>query len=483
MSEPLDLAPSYVEACELAIALQAIPIDELDGPRWISLVRRTRAVIEEVVRQGGARLANETDLAADRLREAEGTNPVDRDFALREAGGALARALSTFGPVRLGEAEGGGETWALWARETSPVVPSFLRARVDKAAGRSQAIVENSFDSPVGEGPDGFQAVEDLRRRLEAGARAAPAPIVISDVNVLGVSLVPAPRCPECGETMGAASASTWACRRSGCPREGQAVDLGIYPFRPVGLSGPPEVQANLDRTFANLGIQAPPLGRAVPGPAAAPTGPRPAPRIPDVAVLAQTLDRLARDVAQTASIVGRRLPDFPPSLRRLICSALDAARSLDLPGSSEAQTVVGIAAGLIDRGLQAIDDGNRGTGAALLKSAAVELQTLARVREVVLAPAQAPADEGLEGPRPGAPVDAPSCFGSFEFLRSCSICALAEACARRMDPEALCRACPANEGGACPADAPCPVGHFRTDKSQIAPAQSSSSPGGPESP
>lgn len=46
------------------------------------------------------------------------------------------------------------------------------------------------------------------------------------------VSLVPAPKCDECGESMVPANDTEWMCEFKGCEAEGEPRGTGIYPVR-----------------------------------------------------------------------------------------------------------------------------------------------------------------------------------------------------------------------------------------------------------
>ena len=478
--------PSYADACNLAQTMIAVPADDLAGPRWDALSRRIEAVLVEVDRQITHSKDNwargELDHARERFGEAVRANPVDRDWALREAGEALSRALSSFGPVRLDPTQvGDAGIWGAWIRDAAARAPRFVRVQVEETAQARDAVrfrarlevVEPAAVGVVGEGRDGFAACDSLVARLQApvGARPGPAPApagevqTIASVVLFGASLVPAPRC-ACGTRMEAASATTWACPSETCSHHEEEVDVGIYPINPVPSRRP--APAEIRDTFANLGIRPIRLGRS----SLADVAPPPGGQVVEADGPTAETRAYADALSASARALGVRIvnegkgnppPPLPPEIETDLQATLVHAETLSTLGAE-------IGRCLLASALSAVRIGRRMTaGARCIEAAQAFAGILPRINrddpdgvDRLRIEGEGPAADpdsaivlgvgGVDGPVAGCPLpecgaapDAetcracvegdeipdPSCFGR-EFdpeTASCSLCARAEAC------------------------------------------------------
>jgi predicted RNA-binding Zn-ribbon protein involved in translation (DUF1610 family) len=103
------------------------------------------------------------------------------------------------------------------------------------------AKVEKPVCSECGSPMEKVEEVRGLNQDVIHTDQPAPFPLKVGETVELGLdftrfsaSLVPAPRCTECGEEMVPASATEWLCPSLECKAHGQPRCMGVYPAKMV---------------------------------------------------------------------------------------------------------------------------------------------------------------------------------------------------------------------------------------------------------
>lgn len=77
----------------------------------------------------------------------------------------------------------------------------------------------------------GRKCTKPVAATLQRGRGGLPR---IVGVSLVSVSLVSAPKCSACGETMAPASDYQWKCDNEQCFARGTPVNTGVYPMTDV---------------------------------------------------------------------------------------------------------------------------------------------------------------------------------------------------------------------------------------------------------